>query len=275
MKELENIKLLDEHIKTLTQLGLSHRQAKVYLSLLISGMSTAQMISQVSKVPRQDVYAVVAILEKMGLCEKAITKPVMFRATPLKESLDILMQRKTAEYIDLQIRNRNLLQNLGHYHKETVDQEEKAQFFLLSERQARILKIEEAINNAATSVDSFITPEIFKQVIFSSEEVLKKAAGRGVKLRYLIENPKDKELGVEVPQALIGDLCFEIRYATLPIPAAAVLIDKKEIFFGTTIDFQRAKYLWSDNVYFVGVIQNHFELIWNSASNVVNAPVRC
>ncbi len=229
-------------------------------------MSTAKTISQVSKVARQDVYTVVSILEKMGLCEKAITKPVMFRATPIKNSLNILMKRKTAEYDELQIRTRSLLQDLDHNYNGTVHHEEGAQFLLLSERQARVLRIEEAINNASTAVDSFITPGIFKQVIVSSEEVLEKAAGRGVRFRYLMENPKDKQLQLEVPQALTENSCFKIRYATSPIPAAAVIIDKKEIFFGTTIDFQRAKYLWSDNAYFVGVIQSHFELIWNSAS---------
>jgi len=233
-------------------------------------MSTAKTISQVSKVARQDVYTVVAILEKMGLCEKAITKPVMFRATPIKNSLNILMKRKTAEYDDLQIRTTSLLQDLDHSYSKNAYHEGEAQFLLLSERQARVLRIEEAINNATNGVDSFITPEIFKQVIVSSEEVLKKAAGRSVKFRYLMENPKDKEFQLEVPQALIGNACFEIRYATPPIPAAAVIIDKKEIFFGTTIDFQRAKYLWSDNAYFVGVIQSHFELIWNSASKGEN-----
>ena len=248
------------------QLGLSCRQAKVYLALLISGMSTAKTISQVSKVPRQDVYTVVAALEKMGLCEKAITKPVMFVVTPIKESIDILMQRKTAEYNELDIKTRNLLKDLSHYYKETKYQEDKAQFLLLSERQARVLRIEEAINNAATSVDSFTTPEIFKQVIISSEQILKKAAKRGVKFRYLMENIKDKELQPDIHNALTGNPQFEIRYTNPHTQIAAVLIDQKEIFFGTTIDFQRAQYLWSDNAYFVGVIQNHFELIWKSAS---------
>jgi sugar-specific transcriptional regulator TrmB len=254
----------------LTQLGLSQRQAKVYIALLISGMSTAKTISLVSKIPRQDVYTVVATLEKMGLCEKAITKPAKFIVTPLKESLDMLMQRKTAECNELQIKTRNLLHDLSHYYRETTYQEEKAQFLLLSERQARVLRIEEAISNATTSVDSFTTPEIFKQVIISSEEVLKKAARRGVKFRYLMENTKDKKLQPEIHNVLPDEPCFEIRYTTPPIPIAAVLIDQKEIFFGTTIDFQRAKYLWSDNAYFVGVIQNHFELIWKSASKVEN-----
>lgn len=270
MKELENIKRLHEHIQTLTHLGLSHRQAKVYLTLLISGMPTAKTISQVSKVPRQDVYTVVAILEKMGLCEKTITKPALFRATPVKKSLDILMQRKTTEYDELQIRTKDLLQDLNNCCSEIESNEDTAQFLLLPERKARILRIEDAINKAAKVVDSFITPEIFKQVIVSSEEVLTKALRRGVKLRYIMETPKDKEFQLEIPAVLLKNQGFKIRYATPSIPAAAVLIDQKEIFFGTTIDFQRAVYLWTDNAYFVGIIQSHFELIWNSASKVEN-----
>jgi sugar-specific transcriptional regulator TrmB len=223
----------------------------------------------VSKVPRQDVYTVVAILEKMGLCEKTITKPAMFRATPIQKSLDLLMQRKTREYDEIQIRKRSLLQDFNHY-RENAYPEEKAQFLLLSERQSRILRIEEAVNNAATMVDSFTTPEIFRQVIVSSEEVLREALKRGVKFRFLMENTKDKESRCEIPQALLENPGFEIRYATPPIPAAAVLIDKKVIFFGTAIDFQRAMYLWTDNAYFVGIIQNHFELIWNTASKGKN-----
>ena len=199
------------------QLGLSHRQAKVYLALLISGMSTAKKISQVSKIPRQDVYTVVPILEKMGLCEKTITKPVMFRATPIQKSIGLLMQRETAEYDEMQIRTRNLLQDLSHYCSETAYQEEKAQFFLLlSERQSRILRIEEAVNNAATVVDSFTTPEIFKQVIVSSEEVLKKTMGRGVKFRFLMENPKDKELRLEPLKLFLRTRI--LRYVTLRRP---------------------------------------------------------
>jgi len=69
-----------------------------------------------------------------------------------------------------------------------------------------------------------------------------------------------------IPQAILKSPRFEVRYVAVLVPAAAVLIDKKEMFFGTTIDFQKAIYLWSNNPYLVGIIQNHFETIWNNAS---------
>ena len=264
MKELDNVNRLNQDIQTLTQLGLSHRQARVYLALLISGTSTAKTISIVSKVPRQDVYTVIPILEKMGLSQKTITKPFRFRATPIEKGIQLLMNRKSEEYNQMQVNTKNLLDSLKNYHEESADQEDKVQFFLLPETQARIQRIEEAVTNAENIVDSFTTPEILRQVAVLSVGVLKKSLKRGVTFRFLTEEPKDKDFKLGIPRAILKNPRLEIRYVASSIPAAAVLIDKKEMFFGTTIDFQKATYLWSNNPYLVGLIQNHFEQIWNS-----------
>jgi sugar-specific transcriptional regulator TrmB len=205
-------------------------------------------------------------LEKMGLCEVAIAKPVLFRATPLQKGVELLMRRKSAEYEEMRIKTRNLLDGLEHYNRGTRFQEDKTEFFLLPEMKERVLMIEEAINNARSAVDSFTTPKIFRQALVSSKETLMKTLKRGISFRFLVEDLKSKDLQLEIPKAILKSPRFEVRYVTVPVPAAAVLIDKKEIFFGTTIDFQKATYLWSNNPYLVGIIQNHFETIWNSAS---------
>ena len=266
MDELENTGLSHEHVETLTQLGLSRRQARVYLALLISGTSTAKAISRVSKVPRQDIYTVMPALEKMGLCEVAIAKPALFRATPLQKGLELLMQRKSAEYEEMRIRTRSLLAELEHYSRGTRFQEDKTEFFLLPEMKERVLMIKEAVSNARSEVDSFTTPRIFRQALVSSKETLMKTLKRGISFRFLVEDLKSKDLQLRMPQAVLKSPRFEVRYVSVPVPAAAVLIDRKEVFFGTTIDFQKATYLWSNNPYLVGIIQNHFEAVWNYAS---------
>ena len=214
-------------------MGLSRRQARVYLALLISGTSTAKAISRVSKVPRQDIYTVMPALEKMGLCEVAITKPVMFRATPLQKGLELLMKRKIAEYEEMQIKTRNLLDELEHYNRGTRFQEDKTEFFLLPAMKERVLMIEEAISNARSAVDSFTTSNIFRQAVVSSKETLMKTLKRGISFRFLVEDLKSEDFQLEIPQAVLKSPHFEIRYVTVLVPAAAVLIDSKEIFFGT------------------------------------------
>jgi sugar-specific transcriptional regulator TrmB len=59
----------DEEVQTLTCLGLTLCQARVYLALARSGMSTAKTISKVSKVTREDIYRIMPTLQKLGLVE--------------------------------------------------------------------------------------------------------------------------------------------------------------------------------------------------------------
>lgn len=248
----------------LVQLGLSQRQARIYLSLIISGASTAKNISKLSKVPRQDIYTVIPALEKMGLIEKTINKPTVFRATPTQEGLNLLIQRKNLEYKELKSKTRNLLKELKQHDKISAYPEEKTEFILLPEMKERVFKIEEAISHSKTAVDSFTTLVIFRQVLSSSEATLKKTLKRGIPFRFLVEESNREISRLEIPEYIRDSLHLEMRYTQVPVPAAAVLIDKKEVFFGTTLDFQNATYLWSNNQRFVGIVQNYFETIWDS-----------
>ncbi|PVX26841.1 MAG: hypothetical protein CW716_05175, partial [Candidatus Bathyarchaeum sp.] len=67
------MEIREEDIETLTWLGLTERQAKVYLALLQIGSSSAEAISKLSTVHRQEVYRLVARLQEMGLVETNIT----------------------------------------------------------------------------------------------------------------------------------------------------------------------------------------------------------
>ncbi len=261
---MENRGLSREHILALVQLGLSQRQARVYLSLLIGGTSTAKTLSKLSKVPRQDVYTIIPALEKIGLIEKTITKPTIFRAIPTQEGLDLLIKRKSAEYKEVMSKTRNLLKELKHYNKGPMYREEKTEFVLLPEMKERVLRIEEAISRSKLAVDSFTTFAILKQVISSSVGTLNRTLKRGIPVRFLVEEIKNETTRLEIPEAVSNNPHLEIRYARASVPAAAVLIDKKEVFFGTAIDFRNATYLWSNNQLLVGIVQNHFETIWNS-----------
>ena len=74
----------DEYVSTLTELGLSVSQAKVYLSLAKSRSLKAPEISLISGITRPDVYRILVELEKVGFIERKISKPVRFQAVPVK-----------------------------------------------------------------------------------------------------------------------------------------------------------------------------------------------
>ena len=77
----------DEITQVLTDLGLTHSQARIYFALSRSGASTAKTISTISRVAREHVYEVLPQLQDLGLVEKIIDVPSKFRALPIEEGL--------------------------------------------------------------------------------------------------------------------------------------------------------------------------------------------
>jgi len=120
-------------ILTLTRLGLTSNQAKVYLALFRSGLSNAKGISENSGVARSDVYRVMAALEKLGLVEKIISQPCKFRAISIHDAFDILMERRKKVTSELQATTREIIDKLKDNNARTALEKDETQFSLFSE----------------------------------------------------------------------------------------------------------------------------------------------
>ena len=82
----------DEYIQTLTELELTLLQAKAYITLARLGKADVNSISKASNLARTDVYRVMLILERLGLAERIIDKKTVYKATPIKEGILILLE---------------------------------------------------------------------------------------------------------------------------------------------------------------------------------------
>src|SRR5450756_977142 len=143
----------DLHIQILMNLGLTLLQAKVYLTLAELGKAEVTRISNASNVARPDVYRVISTLEKIGLVEKIIATPTMYKATPIKEGVDILLQNKTQEYNELQQRTMYLINS--HKSDDMITlQKEESQFVLISSKTLlkRKWKIEDSTTQTCIDV---------------------------------------------------------------------------------------------------------------------------
>lgn len=76
-----------ENYQTFVNLGLTYLQAKVYVTLLRLGDVGAEVrkIASASVIARQDVYRILPALQKMGLVEKVVAIPTIYRPIPLEE----------------------------------------------------------------------------------------------------------------------------------------------------------------------------------------------
>jgi len=101
----------EECVQTLMGLGLTLLQAKTYLTLAKLGVADVKTISKVTNVARQDGYRVTPKLQKLGLAEKIISTPTLYKAIPLKMGLSILLQQKVEENTELQEKTKALITN--------------------------------------------------------------------------------------------------------------------------------------------------------------------
>lgn len=252
----------DAEVETLTRLGLTHRQAKVYLALARSGNATVKTVSNVSEIPRQHIYQVVSTLQELGLVEKAITSPVKFKAIPVPDGLSILMERKSKEYNELQAKTIYMLKHSTRNNAKATPKEEEPQFVIIPARDSTDRYVRKLIEATQTSFDGLISMNGLKGVYIYAD-FFKRALKRGVKCRHIITIPEGEKSVTGIDPAFKKKPNFEIRYILTPTPASVTLYDKKEALVSTvSTDPIEAPGLWSSNPSFVGILNNYFEEMW-------------
>jgi sugar-specific transcriptional regulator TrmB len=260
--------LQEEFIEVLAELGLTHLQAKVYLALAQLKSATAREIHAYSNVARQDVYRLLSELEEKDLIERAITKPTKFRPVPPNDTISILLQRKNEKTRQLQKKAIQALKKIKNINAEPSFLDSSSQFILLSESETNVTthtnRVEEAVDNAKTNIMSLNPFQSFMQIKYEAEQVWKKAANRGVKLRFIIDGASEIDRNkLNLDPDLRNTDNFRIRWSNTSSVASVLLVDEKEAFFRITPDL-KSPVLLSTNPSFVAMIKDYFEARWKS-----------
>jgi sugar-specific transcriptional regulator TrmB len=87
---------LENFISILNQVGLSEKEARVYLAMLESSDTSASNIARISRVKRTTVYSIIELLENRGLVRRELRgiKDVLIAESP--EKLEKLIAEKKA-----------------------------------------------------------------------------------------------------------------------------------------------------------------------------------
>jgi sugar-specific transcriptional regulator TrmB len=250
-------------IDLLCRLGLTLRQAKVYLCLVEYGPSSVKEISRCSHAPREDLYRILSKLNNIGLVEKRITFPVTFGAAPIPDALSFLHARRIRETSELQEEQRDFLEMYMTKLASKIQSKEQPNFVLIPHKQAGIAKRKKAVARAEHTVDVVTSYLRALHAIENLAEEIDNALKRGVKFRLLTHLPEETKAPITLKD-MNNKTGFQVEYIRSPPSAQISIYDKKEVLIDTEEDAERlgtSPVLWSDNKILVKLSQIYFDTL--------------
>ena len=258
----------DELTQVLTRLGLTTGQVRVYLALVQLGTATIKKIAGATKIARQDIYRIVAALEKVGLVEKAITTPTRFKAVPLRDGISFLLESRAAEFSDLHEKAMQLIKIPKMENEIQDNDEEGADFMLIPEKKNIEKRRRDEIEAAQLRINVVALKKNLPRIHFLYSDVIMKALKKGVKIRLLaIENPEHKN---PFP-ALLNDFkkypSFELRHTSVHPPIILAVYDGKRMLMtiAQMEDITQSPALWSKNRTILATAEHYFEMLWKTS----------
>jgi sugar-specific transcriptional regulator TrmB len=261
------LELQISELQILIDLGLTLKQARVYMALVESGSLRISAISKISKVARPDVYQTLLKLQKLGLVERIIETPLKYRAIPMNEALSLLLKTKTEQYEKVRAETRMLLDTVKTKRLNSTNQLEVPQFVLIPKGRT-IKRIKTAIEKAQISMDLVLSWKRFSCGIASTfAESIEIAWAKNVKIRFIIESPSKSKTAKELVQFCREKPFSQIKFIRHYPAIVLGIYDKKEAFLivKPEKDLPGSPALWSNNPGLIALAKDYFETLWLTA----------
>jgi len=254
----------EDSVRMLSEFGLTYYEAKVYITAIQTGVTTASKIAKQANIRREEVYRTIPKLEKLGLIERILGRPVTVKALPLHEGLDVLYEMKEEESSNelrkLIARKKDFLKKSIQITQNLTTNEEQSHFVLISEKDVLSRKVASSITHTRKSVDFVDSFENAFRFILSHGKDLGIAKKKNVDIRILTECPEEIGLLPEYLKKQIPRNSFMVRYSER-IPSRYILFDGNQALITTSAGntFSDGKCLWTNDPSLVGIVQRDFE----------------
>lgn len=202
----------------LRDLGLNTYEAKVYLSLITEGITTAKNVADITGIPYGKVYEVINMLMNRGFCLTLPAKPMKYQAISPKLAL-----AKTREHFEKRFSNieRRITRNVEPFYQRTKEfSKPSGVCWVINGRANAQRKIDELIAGAQHSISILATENGVKRLVIHHEELLN-AKKRNITIK--IAGPMTSD-NAEDAQSI--SFC-EVRNAS-KVPTQLIVIDGKE-----------------------------------------------
>ena len=258
---------LNDIVAELQEYGLTRNEARVLFFLAKTGPSKASEIAHEVQVNRTETYRTIRNLQRRGLVEATLERPVRFQSVPFDKCLHILIHERKARLRILEQRGENLRRQFDDMRVEHVAQD--VERFQVIEGQIRIeQRLQSMYNQARKSVMTVLSSsEIVRADTSGLFDLLAQVARNKLQIRVITEI---NQSNLEVLQKLNEGI--QVRHLDLkarPVPRVSIIDDNEAIFEITTGDETHRSEevaLWINSRAFVRNLQAYFEEMWNSGT---------
>ena len=241
-------------VEILNQLGLTSRQAEIYLTIVELVQPTAKQIASTLKIARAEVYRVTSELYRTGLIQKVISTPTTFKPVSLKEAFEILLQLNAKKQNEIQAEAEQFLHT---FRSTRAESNQDPQYCLATGSNMVDRQYLKDLQKIEESKDCILNWKTIRLIVNRDFELLKEALKRGVRIRFITVIPENEEMPKYISTLAKGG-SFEIK-STSTIPKAGIDIFDQKIIHVITLPHSTLKeieVLRSDNEALVDALQD-------------------
>ncbi len=258
----------EQDIQTLMDFGLSYVQSLTYMTLVKLKKADVKTIARVSNIARQDIYRIMPMLQKLGLVEKIIGLPTMYRATPIKSATAVLLEQKKLEYEGLIAKTNSMMESFPQTPDDISPSYEDTQFVIISELSLLLNLHEKLTLQCQTTLDIMMPLRKYTENADAQWSRVNQVFRQknNVKIRIITEKPKDQEVYIMFWEPLLKNPLFQIKYVEEAICHFMHIFDDKQFTLSVGVQAILPS-LWSNNPNIVQLAINYFNATWGSTDN--------
>lgn len=251
----------ENQIELLTKLGLTPNQAKTYLALARNGSSTAKQIAKSTGLACEVIYRAAPKLQELGLIEKAITAPTKFQATPIKNAVKALLERRSTENITIQSESNELVACLVCEEKENHAPDYRV--ILIPERQRLNQFLGEKLMSVKAKLDVVCTTQKYTGWVHAHYEIFNNLAARKTRVQMVIAGSQE-DVNTPIMVAFLQNPTFKIKFINELIHSCIGIFDDEEVLISVSAKtpFGQTPIYWSNRPSIIALCQSYFEKYW-------------
>jgi len=262
------VQAINDIVAELQEYGLTRNEARVLVFLAKTGPSKASEVARAVQINRTETYRTIRNLQRRGLVEATLERPVRFQSVAFDRCLQILVDERKAKLRILEQRGENLRRQFENVRVEPVAQE--LDRFQVVEGRIRIeQRLQSMYTQARKSVLTVLSPsEVVRAETSGLLDMLAQGVKTGLRVRIISTiTQSNLEIIAKVRESI------EVRHLDLkakPIPRVSIIDDNEALFEITTADETHQGgeevALWINSRAFVRNLQAYFDEMWSSGT---------